>query len=120
MKYVKKDDFMRVYLRHQPNWWTLMAFALYSTNLRKKPTPYGSWVSLISFIVGTVGMIVFDQLGMQTMARVFCSLYALFVLWGLVTLPAFIMNNIRHRRAARQLGLTLMEYNQHVNIYIKE
>lgn len=116
MKKITEEEFLDVYESHPANGFTKWAYHNYSTDLKAKPTPVGSWLAIFGFVVGTVGMIVFDQLGNKDVARMFCSLYLLFFLW-VVSLPAWIMNKVRINKIVKELGISPEEYNVLVSMY---
>lgn len=121
MKGITKKKFTTAYLKNQPSAYTLFIYGFYSTNLRNKnPRPWGSYTAIFGFLVGTVGMVVFDQIGCKGIADKFVLLYSLFVLWGLLTLPAYILNQIRIGRVCGELGINKNEYKMYYDYYIKD
>ena len=102
---------------HHPNSYVNWAIKHYSLNLRKTPKPIGSYISLISFIIATIGMILFDKLGMHTYASIFASLYILFALWGVITLPAYIMIKLIHRKICKELDISMEDLYVLLSLY---
>ena len=111
IKNVTKFEFLEAYDRNKPGKFISWIYKYYTTNLKQKPTPIGSWSSLSSFGIATVGMILFDQLGYKTISKNFAFFYLPFLLWGILALSAYLINNARTSKIADELNITIEDYN---------
>lgn len=113
---VSKEKFDAVYSKYAPSKFLKFVYTYYNLKLKKKPTPIGTLLAVIGWIIGTLGIIIFDQLGMKEIAKGFVWAFAPFAAL-LITLPAFLLNNRRIKKIAKELGITLEKYNQLVSLY---
>lgn len=115
-KIVTREQILEAFKKYPFNGFTKWVYKYYSTNLRKKPAPIGSYVAIVGFIIASIGMITFDQIGIKYIADIFASIYLLFAVWG-ISLPAYIMKQINVKRICKHLGLNSEEYNRYLNMY---
>lgn len=113
---ITKEQFLKVYNKYPENRFVKWVYTYYSLNLLNKPVPIGSWIAVAGFSIATIGMIIFDQVGNHKLASLFTLLYIPFFSF-IITLPAFLMNNHRLRKIINELGITVREYNQLVDLY---
>lgn len=113
---VSKEKFDAVYSKYAPSKFVNFVYTHYNVNLNKKPTPIGTLLAVIGWVVGTLGLVVFDQLGMKEVAKAFLWAYLPFAAL-LISLPAFILNQRRIKKIAKELGVSLERYNQLVALY---
>lgn len=117
MSKVTKKRYQEVSAKYTPNKFTVWVYRNFSTLLKSKPIPYGSWIAVICFAIATIGIILFDQLGNKEMANKFVWFYLPFVLWMPLGIIAFTMNNKRNRKIANELGVSEEEFNELVAKY---
>ena len=113
---ITKEQLDAIYNKHPETKFISFMYTYYNLNMKSKPTPIGTWVAVISWIIATVGLIVFDQLGMKEVANSFLWIYIPFGAFIFV-LPAFLLNMKRTKRIAKELGITTEEYNYLITKY---
>lgn len=116
---VTKEQFDAVYNKYSPSKFLRFVYTHYNVKLKRKPTPIGTLLAVIGWGIGTLGIIVFDQLGMKEVAKGF--LWA-FVPFGalVISLPAFLLNQRRTKKIAKELGVSLDVYNNLVDKFYPE
>ena len=113
---ITKEQFDAAYTKYGPTKFLKFIYTHYNVKLKRKPTPIGTLLAVIGWIIGTIGIIVFDQLEMKEMAKNFLWAYIPFVSL-IISLPAFLMHQARIRKIAKELGVTLQEYNNWADLY---
>ena len=113
---VTKEQFDAAYNKYGPSKFLKFIYTHYNVKLKRKPTPIGTLLAVIGWVIGTIGIIVFDQLEMKEVALKFLWAYVPFASL-IIALPAFLMNQARTKRIARELGVSLDEYNRLVDRY---
>jgi hypothetical protein len=113
---VSKEKFDAVYNKYAPSKFLKFVYTHYNVNLKRKPTPVGTLLAVIGWVVGTLGLIVFDQLGMKEVSLKFLWAYLPFASL-IISLPAFLLSQKRIKKIAKELGITLEKYNQLVALY---
>lgn len=113
---VSKEKFDAVYNKYAPSKFLKFVYTHYNVKLKRKPTPIGTLLAVIGWVVGTIGIIVFDQLGMKEVALKFLWAYLPFASL-IISLPAHLLNQRRIKKIAKELGITLEKYNQLVDLY---
>jgi len=108
---ITKEQFDEVYNKYKAGKFLKFAYTHYNVKLKRKPTPIGTWAAVIGWTIGTIGMIVFDQLGMKEIAKDFLWAYIPFAAL-IIALPAHLMNNSRIKKIAKKLGVSLDEFNR--------
>lgn len=111
--------FTEVYNKHKTNGYTRFMYRFFNLNLKQKPIPWGSILLIVCWGIGTLGIIIFNEIGLISIARIFAYILSLFFLF-ILTLPAFLMNQLRIRRIIKELGITPYIYNYLAEKYIKE
>lgn len=111
---ITKEEFDKVYNRYKPGAFLRFAYTHYNVKMKRTPKPIGTWAGVIGWIIGTIGLIVFDQLGMKDIAMKFLWAYVPFAAF-IISLPAFLLNQSRTKKIARKLGVSLDEYNKLVD-----
>jgi len=109
------SEFKKVVEKHPPNWFVRFMYRWFNTETFRKPYPVGSWLAIMSFMIGTTGMIINDQKGNKKKATGFAWVILGFVVL-IFTLPAYWMNQHRIRVICRELGITVEEYNIYINL----
>lgn len=109
---IKKREFNLATKKHLPNKWITFAYKYFSKETEKKNMVLNNSVvvALVSlFLVGffaTAFKLPHSLIGKVTIAYVI--LLSVLVLY---LLSAFIMNNFRIRKIAKELGITVNQYN---------
>jgi len=116
---ITKEQFDEVYNKYKAGKFLKFAYTHYNVKLRRKPTPIGTLLAVIGWTIGTIGIIVFDQLGMKDIALKFLWAYVPFAAL-IIALPAHIMNQARIKKIAQKLGISLDQYNNLVDRYYPE
>jgi len=116
---ITKEQFDEVYNKYKAGKFLKFAYTHYNVKLKRKPTPIGTWAAVIGWTIGTIGMIVFDQLGMKEIAKDFLWAYIPFAAL-IIALPAHLMNQARTKKIAKKLGISLDQYNNLVDRYYPE
>jgi hypothetical protein len=111
--------FIESYASHPANMFTKLVYRLFNVNLFKKPYPIGSIILVLCWLIGTIGMIISNQLGLKQLAFIFACILSAFFLF-IITLPAYIMNKLRIRKIIKELGITPYIYNYLAEKYINE
>ena len=111
---ITKEQFDAVYNKYKPSAFLKFVYTHYNVKLKRKPRPIGTWAAVIGWFIGTAGIIVFNELDMHDVAMKF--LWA-FVPFGslIISLPAFLLNQRRTKKIAKELGVSLDEYNRLVD-----
>ena len=113
---ITKEQFDAAYNKYGPSKFLKFVYTYYNVKMKRpgKPLAWGTIVAVIAFFIATIGMIVFDQLGMKPVAIGF--------VWGyipfgalLISLPAFLLNKARIKKIIKILGVTPIEYNKLVD-----
>lgn len=115
---ITREQFLAVYNKYPETKFLKFAYTHYNVKLRRKPRPIGTWAAVIGWIIGTLGIIVFDQLGMKEVALKFLWAYVPFAML-IISLPAHFLNNRRIKKIAKELGVSLDQYNRLVDKYGK-
>lgn len=110
MSEITREQFETVCRKHIPSGFLKFVYLHYNVKLMRTPRPIGTWLGVIGWSAGTIGLILFNELGMRDVALKFIWLYIPFFAF-LVTLPAFFMARARIKRIVKELGLTITEYN---------
>jgi len=113
---ITKEQFDAAYAKHPETKFLKFMYTYYNVKLKRKPAPIGTWTAVIAWIIATIGLIVFDQLGMKEVATAFLWVYIPFGTL-IFTLPAFLMNKSRTKKIAKELGVTFDQYNYLVDKY---
>ena len=116
---VSKERFLETYNKYPPNKWTEFVYRYFSKDVELE----NKWLSQsfiivesILFVLGCLGTIFNASfLFIASVTIIFSGL--LFSL-GIVTLPAFIMNNLRIKKICKELNITIFEYNLLVDWYL--
>ena len=74
-------------------------------------------MAVIGWTIGTIGIVVFDQLEMREIAMKFLWAYVPFASL-IISLPAFLMHQARIKKIAKELGISLQEYNNLADLYL--
>ena len=113
---ITKEQFDAAYDKHGPGKFLRFVYKHYNVKLKRKPTPIGTLLAVIGWVIGTIGIIVFDQLGMKDIAIKF--LWAWIPFGALIiSFPAFWLNKARIKKIIKILGITPIEYNKLVEKY---
>lgn len=113
---ITKEQFDAAYAKYGPSKFLRFIYTHYNVKLKRKPTPIGTLLAVIGWVIGTIGLIVFDQLEMKEIALIFLWAYVPFAAL-IISLPAFLMNHARIKKIAKELGVTLQEYNDLADKY---
>lgn len=113
---VSKEKFDAIYNKYAPSKFLNFVYTYYNVKLKRKPTPIGTLLAVIGWVIGTLGLIIFDQLGMKEIARIFLWAYIPFAAL-IISLPAFLLNQKRIKKIAKELGVSLERYNKLVALY---
>jgi hypothetical protein len=113
-----RQDFLAVYEEHQPNAWTRFAFKYFS----QETTSDDDWVrdwAVISLGACFVLGLLFVISGKEDLAKIPTLIFAV-GLFSIVILMAGgkIMNNLRIKKIAKELGISIGEYNHYANLYL--
>ena len=113
---VTKEQFDAAYNKYGPGKFLKFVYTYYNVKMKRpgKPLAWGTIAAVIGFCIGTIGIIVFDQLDLKPIAMKFLWAYAPFVAL-LISFPAFWMNQFRIKRIAKKLGVSLDQYNNLVD-----
>lgn len=114
MKKITKSQFDKAYNKYPETSFLKFVYTYYNVKLNRRPIPLGTWAAVIGWFIGTIGLIVFDQLGMKDISLKFLWAYIPFASL-IITLPAFLLNRIRTKKICKELGVTPEEYNKLVN-----
>jgi len=116
---ITKEQFDEVYNKYGPGKFLKFVYTYYNVKLKGKPAPLGTWAAVIGWVIGTIGIIVFDQLEMKDIAIKF--LWAWLPFGALIiSFPAFWLNQFRIKKIAKKLGISLDQYNKLVEKYYPE
>ena len=117
-KKITKEQFDEAYNKYPPNWWTRMAFKYFSKSTEKKnmkPRQFLVGFLLALFLVGWFGTAFnFSRALVGTVTIVYSIVLAVLVLSLFV---AVFMNNARLKKVAKELGVTIHQYNLLVDKY---
>lgn len=116
MDNITKVEFDAVYKKYAPSKFLKFAYTYYNVKLKRNPRPIGTWAAVIGWAIGTLGIIVFDQLGMKDIAMIFLWAYVPFGAL-IIAFPAFLLNHRRIKKMARKLGISIQEYNNLADLY---
>jgi len=119
-KSITKKDFINFYKKNKPNFLVRFIYKNFGGKLNIKPIPWGAWTALLCFVIATTGMIYGDQNNNQELAKFFVKFYFGFIGMIPLTLYAFLTKNKTNKKIANKLKLSLDEYNEYVNKYIKK
>lgn len=113
MEMITKEQFNEAYNKYAPNKFIKFMYTYYNLGGRnpREPVAWGTLLAAIGWTIGTVGMIVCDQLGLKDLAINFLWAYVPFgvlIMW----IPTSLMNKIRIIKIARTLGVSMKEYNK--------
>lgn len=113
---ITKKQFDEAYNNHPETRFLKFMYTYYNINLKRKPTPIGTWAAVISWIIATIGLVLFDLLGMHKVAHVFLWIYIPFgfLIFGLF---AFLLNKRRIKKIRKELGITIEQYDYLFNKY---
>lgn len=110
---ITKKKFDQIYNRYQPNWWTRMAFKYFSKSTEKKnmkPANTITGILLTCFAVGMAGTILgWSRAILGTVTIAYSILLAVLVL---SLFAAVFMNNARIKKIAKDLGVSIQQYNK--------
>ena len=113
-----KEDFLVVYNRHRPNAWTRFAFKYFSQETTGDDDWVRDWTVIAlgaCFVLGLLFVISGKENWAKAPTLVFAvGLFSVVILMG----GAKIMNNLRIKKIARELGISIGEYNHYANLYL--
>lgn len=111
-----KEKFVEVYNKYQPKGWVKFAFRYFSKDTVAKDMKLSqsiSWILIALFLGGFVSIVAnFSRTAQAIFTYAFAGVLALLV--GFLG-TAVVSNNRRIRRIARELGVSLIEYNELVD-----
>ena len=113
---ITREEFWTAYNAHPETKFLKFMYTHYNVKLKRTPKPIGTWTAVISWIVATIGMILFNELGMRDIAMIFVWFYIPFGTL-IFALPAFLMNKARIKKIIKILDVTPDQYNYLVNLY---
>ena len=116
MATITKEEFDAAYNKYPPSGLLKFVYTHYNVRLRRRPRPIGTWTAVIAWIVSTVGLIVFNEIGMREVAEIFVYGYIPFASL-IIALPAFLLNKARVKKIVKELGITPDHYNNLVDLY---
>ena len=116
---VTKEQFDAAYAKYGPSKFLKFMYTHYNVKLKRNPTPIGTLLAVIGWTIGTIGLIVFDQLGMREIAMKCLWAYVPFAAM-IISLPAFLMNQARIKKIAKELGVSLQKYNELADLYLDD
>ena len=113
-----KEEFLTVYNRHQPSAWTWFAFKYFS----QETTEEDQWlrqvvigVLIALFVLGFAAVVT----GWDKVAKWMVLPFTVILFSVVITmLVGGIMNNLRIRAIAKELGISINEYNHYSNLYL--
>lgn len=111
---ITKKQFDAAYKEYAPSKFLKFVYTHYNVKLKRKPTPIGTLLAVIGWVIGTIGIIVFDQLGMKEVALKFLWAYIPFGAL-IISFPAFLLNKRRLKKISKELGISIDAYNKLVD-----
>ncbi len=118
---ITKKKFDQIYNKYQPNWWTRMAFKYFSKSTEKKnmkPANTITGILLTCFAVGMLGTILgWSRAIVGTVTIAYSILLAVLVL---SLFAAVFMNNARLKKVAKDLEISIHDYNDLVDKFYPE
>lgn len=113
---ISKQQFEIIYNRHLPNAWTKFIFKYFSKSTEKKNLVVSStiaWVLGALFLVGFGATVTnLPKLGIIIVTLTYAAILSTLV-FGMFA--ALIMNNIRIKKIAKELGISVVDYNELVD-----
>lgn len=114
-----KEQFLTVYNKYPPNAWTRFAFKYFSSDTVYPDNKVSRFFGIIMVGFFSVGMIL-TVIGLTNtiIAIVFIPFAVGIIGVVILTLGAKVMNNWRIRRIAKELGISVKEYNMYAVSYL--
>lgn len=116
---ITKEEFLAVYNKHLPGKWTKFVFKYFSANSAKKDL----WLRRVLqgillglFVLGFIGAVF--NLSKPYMSTTTFTFTGILVLIGLTMGSGAILNNLRIRKIRKELGISKMEYEALVSLYM--
>lgn len=109
---ISQQDFIKIYVRHQPNKFTKFMYKNFGVTNNDKLTGY-QWLLLIIFVI-------FNVLGFFT--RIIPIVLFPNIVLGVVVISGFIavfMNNSRIKKICKELNISRFEFNMYSSRYMK-
>ena len=117
IKIVKKEELEASLAKHNPGKFILFVNKYFPIKFKNGKYPIGTFSAIIGFIIATVGMITFDQMGDKKNATLFCLLYIPIAIHVFLNIISFKLNQWRIERICQELILTHEEYNINMDLY---
>lgn len=115
---ITKEQFLKAYNNHPAPGWVKWAFKYFSKSTEKENMKLGNavvWILGSLFLVGFFATVInLPRIIIATVTITYSIGLAILVLF---LLAAVITNNFRIRRIAKELGVTLAEYNDLADKY---
>lgn len=115
---ITKEQFDEAYSHYLPNWWTRMAYKWFSKSTEKKdmkPSITVTVVLLTMFLTGMLGTIMKWPRAVIGTVTISYSIILAILVFSL--LAAVWMNNSRIKKIAKELGVSLQEFNDLSDLY---
>ncbi len=114
-----KELFIEAYDKYPPSWISKIVFKYFSQSTEKKNSNVKrsiTWILVSLFIIGFIATIL--KLG-KTFILFFALSYGiLLAILVLFLFAGVILNNIRVKKIAKELNISIKEYNNYADIYL--
>jgi hypothetical protein len=114
-----KELFIEAYDKYPPSWISKIVFKYFSQSTEKKNSTVKrsiTWILISFFAIGFIATIL--KLGktfISFFALSYCILLAILVLF---LFAGVILNNLRVKKIAKELNISIKEYNNYVDLYL--
>lgn len=118
MKEITKEEFLLVYEKYQAKAWIKWAFKYFSKSTEKENMKLSNsvaWVLGSLFLVGFFATVI--DLPRAIILTVTVTYFILLAILVFFLLAAVLANNMRIKKIAKDLGLSVQEYNKLVDKY---